>query len=368
LYRSYPALAGTRSYWSISPAAREREATEGGVPIGMESDTEYFGTFGRWALERLLAVPREVARAPDMAAWRTQTCRALMESRDLGLISVWSPTFMTQLMEAMSEIAGKTLQAHDLWPRLALLSCWTDGESSRFVRDLRKFFPETPIQAKGLLATEGVVTIPIEDAGGAVAVPNAHVLEFIDVDEQDVRWLHELEVGRIYSPLLTTSGGLLRYHLPDALECTGHWRELPRLRFLHRLDRTSDLCGEKLHPHHIEALVARTTERVGVEADFVLLAPHADPAHYCLFVETPQLDRVEALSVAMEEALCESAHYKYCRELGQLGAIEGVAVTGGWDSYMGALLAGGQRFGDIKPSVLDCRPRWSNVFTQQKLR
>jgi hypothetical protein len=50
------------AYWSVSPLAAEREVTEGGLPVGFEEESEYFGSLGRWLLARLLATPRELPR------------------------------------------------------------------------------------------------------------------------------------------------------------------------------------------------------------------------------------------------------------------------------------------------------------------
>ena len=71
LHRSQRRLWGTRSYWSVSPVARRRECTSGGLPIGFEDDTEYFGVLARWALRRMMAVPASVARlnSPHRSTW-----------------------------------------------------------------------------------------------------------------------------------------------------------------------------------------------------------------------------------------------------------------------------------------------------------
>ena len=99
LYQNYPALYGTRSYWSVSPVARARQHTEGGLPIGFEDDAEYFGPVTRWGMRKMQAVPSTVARLDSIENWRTQTLLGLLRCENLGLLSVWSPSFLVLLMQ-----------------------------------------------------------------------------------------------------------------------------------------------------------------------------------------------------------------------------------------------------------------------------
>ena len=62
------------------------------------------------------------------------------------------------------------------WPRLALISCWTDAAAGQFVPEVKRMFPDVEIQPKGLLATEGFVSLPIQ-AGSALAL-RCHFFEF----------------------------------------------------------------------------------------------------------------------------------------------------------------------------------------------
>src|SRR5207253_83294 len=97
-----------------------------------------------------------------------------------------------------------------LWPRLALISCWSDGHAQRAIAAMRTRFPRVELQGKGLLATEGVVSFPLLDAGGSIAAVTSHFLEFVEPNGSDARGVEELETGRTYEVLLTTSGGLYR--------------------------------------------------------------------------------------------------------------------------------------------------------------
>lgn len=379
LYSRRPALWGTRSYWAISPVARRQTHTRGGLRVGIEDDTEYFGPMRRWALRRMLAVPPSLARIRDVPTWRRETCTRLLATADLGLVSVWSPTFLTLLMEAIdadldallaalpAARAGEIRSALDtagavtgeaLWPRLGLISCWVDGASKHFIAGLRRWFPRTPIQPKGLLATEGVVSVPLESMGGAaVLAAGSHFLEFVDLDqpEREPLLAHELRVGGSYSPLLTTGGGLYRYHLKDVVSCVGLHQRTPAIRFEGKLDSVVDLCGEKLNARHVEAALATASTLTGIRLAFAVLSPvRADRPGYRLYIETDADDATLARAVEIVEAeLAESEHYDYCRRLGQLQPLEAVRVRRGMELYCDAMSRSGRRFGSVKPTNID---------------
>ena len=73
------------------------------VPIGLEDDSQYVG--GRLArlVEAALAVPGTVSRIRDPALHRRVTLLMLIGCRDLRLISVWHPTFLTLLLDALQK-------------------------------------------------------------------------------------------------------------------------------------------------------------------------------------------------------------------------------------------------------------------------
>lgn len=360
LARAHPGVARGRSYWSISPVAHAGERTRGGVPLGFEDDTEHFGPLERWALRRLLAVPPEVARIRDVDGWRRATAERLVASRDLAFISVWSPTFLGLLLDEVERIAEGPARRH--WPALAAVSCWTDGPSAAFVPALQARLPGVPIQGKGLLATEGMVTIPWEEGAPVLAVAS-HVYEFLDLDRPDAAPLRpfDLRPGGRYSPLLTTGAGLLRYHLNDVLVCEGFAASTPRLRFQGRLDQVADLCGEKVSAGQAEAALERAWEKTGARPRFAMLAPCLAPRpHYALFVEGGA--HPEAAAHVVDEALAAAHPYAHARRLGQLAPVRAVVVQDAARKVERHLARRGQRLGSIKPAALDPRTDWEAAF------
>ncbi|PCK07064.1 MAG: hypothetical protein COA42_16155, partial [Alteromonadaceae bacterium] len=260
-------LMGSTSYWSLSLTAQGKRNTKGGVKIGFNDDSEYFDPISRWALRKIMAVPASVAEEKTMDAWRNQTCIHLLGSENLGLISIWSPTYIIVLLEYIFENLDHLLlalprkrqrqitvgikthghTARALWPSLTLVSTWTDSVAAQFLPALHRWFPGISIQGKGLLATEGVISVPINDAtatsenpyGRCAVAVNSHFLEFIDLENPSETPLlaHQLKTGAYYSPLLSTGGGLYRYHLKDTIKCTGTHGHTPIIRFEGKLDR-----------------------------------------------------------------------------------------------------------------------------------
>jgi hypothetical protein len=380
LSRAFPSLFTTRQYWSLSPVARDAEVTSGGVRIGLEDDTEYFDAATRFAMKRLFAVEGSVARLRELDLWRRKTLTQLLAAEDLGFISIWNPSFLTLLMEALRhdwpsyrealsprrrddidarlERAGSFV-GEALWPRLRVISCWTDAWAAQAVPGLRRFFPHTPFQGKGLLATEGVVSFPLWGQRAPVAAVTSHFLEFESLDDGTFHGVHELREGARYAPLLTTRGGFARYRLSDVVRCVGFLARAPLLQFEGRLDRGSDLRGEKLNAAFVEAAVRATLQEH--PAAFALVAPELEePPRYVVYVEGAA--QPETLAADLEQRFCEAMHYRYARELGQLGPVVARAVTRGEARYVAALQSRGVRLGDIKPSGFDPRPGWAAVF------
>lgn len=390
LLRDRPRLRGLRAYISISPLQAGPRRTAGGIPIGFEDDSGYLSPVARMVARLGLVCAGRLGGIADPEEWRDATALALLEAGDLGLVSVWSPDFLALLLDHIAarweallarlpparRAALGRLGAPEpgrIWPRLALVSCWTDAQAALPAAALGARLPGIEIQPKGLMATEGAVSVPILRGLPPVLAATSHVVEFLDLARpaQPPLAAHELRAGGDYSPVLTTGGGLYRYHLRDAVRCEGHWRAAPLLRFRGKLDGVADLRGEKLDPAFAGEAVARAVEEAGIACDFVLLAPteREGGAGYTLFVESAALAETAAAATALaplaarvEALLCASRHYRLCRDLGQLRPVAVRQVRDGRRRRMAALAAAGMRLGDIKPALFDGRPLWAEVF------
>jgi hypothetical protein len=414
LYRHRPRMLCGGTYWSVSPLATKREVTEGGLPVGFDDDTEYFGGVERWLLERILLTPPDLSQIPDIAASRYVTLRFLLESPRLSFISVWNPSFLALLirflwdhadrlnedirrgtlsppqplpdnlhqsfsrklrpqperadqLDAILKRYGKPLPCK-IWPALAVISCWTSANAGLFLPELRSMFQEIEVQPKGLLATEGVVSIPLTGHAGAALAVTSHFLEFLDSESPGSRLFlaEELEIGKTYFVLISTGGGLYRYALGDLVQVVGRVQETPLVNFIGKGDLVSDLCGEKLHEPFVRELLEKIFHDFQLQPAFAMMAPEWDqPPAYHLFLEAPEMSCqiVEKLVTCLEMRLLENPHYAYCRRLGQLGPVRVAFLkSGASQGYVERCAALGQRRGSIKPTVLHAKSGWSAWF------
>ena len=292
------------------------------------------------------------------------------------MISVWSPTFLLQLLEYMGaharEIAALIQDAARsaqvarilsqpapgfaaLWPALRLISCWTHGSATVFAARLAQHFPKVLMQGKGLLATEGLVSIPLRGAEWPVLAIESAYIELLDASGR-ARPATSAEVGGEYEILITNESGLYRYAIGDRVRVHGFLGAAPLLEFLGRAGLTSDLAGEKLD----EAFVAGALRQLGL--DFVALAP--DDKGYTLLLDEVEAARelTPALAQRCDAALRANPQYAFARDLGQLEPVRALRCHAPLHRYLAARLQGGQRLGDIKPPALIVDATWRNTF------
>ncbi|WP_144395314.1 GH3 family domain-containing protein [Pleionea sediminis] len=400
---AYPKAFTGQHYWSVSPA-HEQEVYQSTIPVGMNDDSEYFDPVSRWFINKIMAVPSSVRCIKNEHEWQFATALKLLQTRDLSLISVWSPTFLTVLLEFINNNFKELTHAltpsrraeifrvtgvgevdfEHIWSNLGLISCWTDGISQRFASVLGNYFPNTPIQGKGLLTTECVVSIPWHETDsfdkheinntepntrnplGHVLAIGSHFLEFLPLgtDRQETCLSHELIKGQQYIPVVTTQGGLYRYQLQDIVECIGYVGTTPKIQFVGKLDHISDLAGEKIHSGLVEKAMAYASNVTGFKPDFALLTPPRDiPGKYCLYIESTQSNMViDTWSDLVERSLSQSHHYQYAQRLQQLQPLMWRRVYRGWMTYQSTLQSRGIKLGDIKPIALETRVDWHSIF------
>ena len=380
LYKDRPRLALGSAYWSITPVALEEERGGGPVKVGFAEDSEYLGGFWKRLVDSTLAVPASVRFARDVDSFRFATLRHLLRRRDLTVISVWHPSFLTLLMAALPRFwdallreiePGRAAELRGLgpgaltriWPRLGLISCWGDGHAALHLEEVRQAFPGVEIQPKGLLATEAFVTIPF--TGGWPVAVRSHFFEFLDEGRPgDPPCLaHQLETGGVYSVVVTTGGGLYRYRLEDRVEVTGFVRRTPSLRFLGKGGQVSDLCGEKLHESFVAGALERACRRLGVRPRFAMLAPEGNALPgYVLYLEAAPPVPPE-LAAALEAELSANPQYRACVALGQLAPVKVFRTDkDAFSLYLRRCQERGQRIGDVKPLALSPLTGWSALF------
>jgi hypothetical protein len=395
LYRRHPGAARGPAYWSVTPVAQQAEAPtkDSAVPIGFDDDADYLGGWRKGLVSAAMAVPPPVASITSIDDWRYVTLLHLLRRRDLALVSVWHPSFLELLLDDLRRdwelllrdvssggcTVSSRVPAHArplraraeelrragprdvsrIWPGLSVVSCWADGNAAGAAAALRQRIQKVVLQPKGLLATEGVVSIPY--GGLHPLAVRSHFLEFED-ESGRVRVAADVCVGKRYTVLLTTGGGLYRYRLQDLVEVDGRVGHTPSIRFIGKAASVSDRMGEKLTDGFVAQVLAALFAP-GTRPSFAMLAPEAESGQwrYVLYLNAPVgpmlADRLDAM-------LSGNPQYAYCRRLGQLDPAETVLVPGdAYGRYANRLRRAGQRMGDIKPASLSPLDGWSAVFS-----
>jgi hypothetical protein len=386
-----PGAVAGRAYVAVSPAARPSRRI-GSVPVGLASEGAYLGADLVPAFATLLVTPQSLSSITDIDEWRFATLLHLLAAPDLSFISCWSPTFLMGLLDAARNLGEKLARAiHDgphemkrtpagqasgdslrariveralaanpvntrlLWPRLDTVSVWADGPSRAYARRLQEILPHVALQPKGLLATEGAISLPYGAAWPVPALLSAFV-EFVD-EAGEAHLCDALRAGETYRVVITTAGGLYRYDLGDRVRCQGHAGLLPLLEFAGRAGLTSDLVGEKLE----EPLVV---EALGTIQETACLVPHAAARpFYELLVETETDAALRPAAARVEARLSTNPQYAYARALGQLGPMAARAVPNLLALYTHAEMQRGRRLADIKPPTLITSPETCAALT-----
>jgi hypothetical protein len=399
LLRQAKAMAGGPAYWSITPVMADSETAVSEIPVGFDADTAYLGGTRQRLAAAVMAVPDALRLIKDIEIFRYVTLLCLLRQRELRLISVWHPSFLSLLLDALpanwealladigngsckyansiSPVVRAALKLRPqpqranelrvagfskpglLWPHLKLISCWGDASAGFAATALKSLFPDAVIQPKGLLATEAVVTIPF--AGQHPIAVRSHFFEFID-DTGALFRAHELRAGQNYEVVVTTAGGLCRYRLRDLVEVTGFAGRTPSLRFLGRSGNVSDLFGEKLSEAFATQAIQEALSRLNAKPKFILLAPDQDArgCRYTLYVEGRPPENIAEL---LDRSLRRNPHYANCRDLGQLQPIQLFLIAGrGYETFIKRETSEGSCLGDVKPALFSRKPGWSSVF------
>lgn len=268
---------------------------------------------------------------------------------------------------------GALLPRH-YW-NLAFIANWTGGTMGLYLRDFPHYFGDTPVRDIGLLASEGRITIPVDDHTPAgILDVESHYFEFIPRDEVDepkptsLR-CHELEVGQEYYVLMSTSSGFWRYHIGDLVRVADYAGQAPVLEFLSKGAHACSLAGEKLTEHQVVLAMQRVTRALPTKLENFVLAPKwSDPPYYVLHAETVASDGVppcEDLAAKVDRSLSSvNMEYAQRRRSDRLGPVALNLLPSGYLSRLDHQHAEARRKGNeqFKHRYLYCRPGEDESF------
>ena len=389
MYRQYPKMASGTHYWSVSWLPQSQFADLSG---NLNDDSELLGVVKRVLAAQSQAVPADVALAASADDALFATLCYLVADRQLRLLSVWSPTFALQLLDALPiwadgiidvlqngnwrgrQLSLKQLTAPyapsraqelkrilalpkavwvaELWPDLAVVSAWDTADAAPWAEQLQALIPHAAFEGKGLWATEGVVTIPID--GHYPLAYQSHFYEFEDLTNGGILASWQLKEGDVVSPIITSGNGLLRYQLDDRIVVSEFWQGVPCFKFLGRRFGV-DMVGEKMSPDAARQALTAVAQQYGVEAVSLLAVQGFEqlkPRYVALFTDKnmliPQQLRLD-VAQAVERELRGHFHYELARDLRQLDSVTAVIAQDGWRVCQDVAIAGGMIEGNIKP-------------------
>jgi hypothetical protein len=255
----------------------------------------------------------------------------------------------------LAAVAEKTghLRPKDAWPpESIIIATWTGGSMGPYLRQLPQYYGEPPVRDLGLLASEGRMTIPFQNSTPAGVLDIwSHYFEFVPEGEIDspqptVLGAHEVEEGRHYYIVPTTTYGLYRYHISDLVRVTGFFGRTPLVEFLGKGHRFANLTGEKLSEHHVTKAMDATLARVHQPVTTYSLAPVWDDhqPYYGLFLEEPDARDASLLKRFLAEFDRElgeqNIEYAAKRQSDRLGPVRAELLpAGAWAAWDRAQLA-----------------------------
>ena len=193
-------------------------------------------------------------------------------------------------LDGFIEASGEAYLS-DAWPQLKVLGCWLGGSAGIQAKLLSRYYKHAILRDVGYRASEAAMSVPITD-NTAAGIPSLTInfMEFIPADKLDdeqpeTLLLDELEDGKEYGIILTTSSGLYRYDINDVVRVDGFNQRCPLLSFVRKGRDMANLTGEKLHANHVIAAMAAAEQSSGVGYIQFTTTPMVADMRYDLLVE-----------------------------------------------------------------------------------
>lgn len=405
MFRDYPAMAGGNTLTVVS-SAREG-LTPSGIPYGAISGAIYDNVPGV-IRQHFAPLPYDVFTIQDYES-RYYTLLRLALSMPISFLITPNPSTIDLLCRRLDEHAESlirdlrdgTLSAprgietsireqlsrfcvpepararalehlfnegsfrpEKIWPRLALISCWTGAAASFYLADFPKYFGETAVEDMTYCASEGRGSVYLGPGEQMLAL-DSHYFEFIPEAEMEnsepvVLLADQLEVGENYYILFTTSGGLYRYNLNDVVKVTGFYNRAPLIQFQYKGGNVSSFTGEKVTEMQVTEAMDRARSKLRAKVRFFTLVPCFRPQpHYEVWLETDDSDLVAGEFARLYDKCLKEQNIEYGakRDSGRLSELElRILPAGTYEDLRRELNQSGVSDAQIKLSHLNPKP------------
>lgn len=407
LLRSFPQISGGVTMSVVSPAEEGR--TAGGIPYGAISG-QLFRHEPFLIKKYISAIPYEVFLIEDYEA-KYYTLLRLALAMPLSCFYTLNPSTISLLCRRLSQyapaliddvrkgtinppapLADRTRAAvkhllgadraradflanllnedafvpHRIWPELSVISCWTKAAAAFYLADFPQYFGNIPVCDITYGASEGRGTVFMGPGKQMLAI-HSHFFEFVPEEEMDapnpaVLLAHELEVGKNYFILFTTSGGLYRYNINDVMKVTGFYNNTPMLEFQYKGGNVCSFTGEKLTELQVTDAVRTVAQQTSTPIRYFTLVPTFRPdPHYELWLEfvgahlpvRPQGPQ-DFANLCDQQLKQLNIEYATKRDSNRLAPITARTLTPGtYESLRKHLVSTGIADAQIKPSHLN---------------
>jgi len=368
----YPSSAAPKSILSVAGSAAE-DRTEADIPIGSISGHLYqrqrpgiraryvlpyevfsirdlqarYYSLLRFALEasvRIIVTPNPstllllTEKAKEHAEAIIEDIAAGRLRRDIPIESHVRATLEADLApnpnraRELARLAGReSFRPTRFWPRLQAICCWLDGPARLYLNEVTATYEGVPLHNMGYLASEGRGSLPFGWSGRTVTAVGSHFFEFIPEEAREeasppALTVEQLEVGRRYFIVFTTSGGLYRYDIDDVVAVTGQYLGTPVLEFIRKGSSVHSFTGEKVTEDQVTLAMEEAIREVEVAVAFFVLVPEwGRPPRYRLLVEhrePAQPDTDGRLAEVFDQALQRlNIEYRSKRSCERLAAV-----------------------------------------------
>lgn len=374
-------LKSGKTFISISPVPSSSQKEQSLI----QDDSDYLQGPLKYLAKCFLVSQPNLYQLTQLCHFQHILALTLLAEETLEIISIWSPSYLLQLLDYIennwmyllqqiergeTHINGydfyhkasnkrlKYLQSLSMpnniaiiWPRLQLISSWEAAMSQKGANQLRALFPQVIFQGKGLMATEAPLTIPFGSQNYYLPLLQDIFYEFED-QHGNILLLHDLEQGKEYKLIISQLGGLYRYRMGDIVSVNSIYANTPSLLFQGRAN-VSDLVGEKLSERFVDNVLNQAPFN---QAKHNILIPKLLPNSQGQYQLLTDHQPLEAQSNVLDQALSQSFHYKNARYLNQLAMPQIIYLSDLPDNLRNYYLNQGVKWGDQKSHHLLNKP------------
>ncbi|MFW5976990.1 MAG: GH3 family domain-containing protein, partial [Candidatus Nanoarchaeia archaeon] len=328
--------------------------TEGGIPQG--SISGYMATQRPWFTKNKLVIPPNIYNEKNFDKKTKIIARLALKTKNITQIGFFAPIeailFFEYIENNKEELIDfvkkvkpkrakeleklKIFSPKNIWPKLGLINCIKSDNQIPYLTTLRKIIGDKKIKIRdpGIYASEGRLSLGItkyDRAGIIVATEN--FFEFAQVNPKGSYkkpiLINQVEKGKKYKIIMTTTEGLYRYDMGDIVEVIDFKKKLPIIQFVTRdnfLNIAGELAPEKQLINSMKEVIKRT-KVVVLRYMFTPEQSVKKKPNYLVIIETDKKyseKKLKEFSKELDNTLQKNINdYKQMRnEFGRLGHLK----------------------------------------------